>query len=124
MDVPLRNHDPAVTGNPQDGKGVHSRFPKPCKHCMAYTVHPKIPREYRTHLAVDFGSASVPVKVSERGSNVSSAVPVGRQASLRIGDPQLQANAPMHEKKRERKSKQVWANLGLVVTLRAAGPAD
>ena len=35
MDVPLRNHDAAVTGNPHDGESVHSRFPKPSKHCMA-----------------------------------------------------------------------------------------
>jgi len=34
MDVPLRNHDAAVTGNSHDGESVHSRFPKPCKHCM------------------------------------------------------------------------------------------
>jgi len=35
MNVPLRNHDAAVTGNPHDGESIHSRFPKPSKHCMA-----------------------------------------------------------------------------------------
>jgi hypothetical protein len=35
MDLPLRNHNAAVTGNPQDGESAHSRFHKPCKHCMA-----------------------------------------------------------------------------------------
>jgi hypothetical protein len=34
MDIPLRDHDAAVTGNPHDGESVHSRFPKSCKHCM------------------------------------------------------------------------------------------
>ena len=35
MDLPLRNHNAAVTGNPHDGEIVQSRFYKPSKHCMA-----------------------------------------------------------------------------------------
>jgi hypothetical protein len=35
MNVPLRNHDAAVTSDPHDGERIHSRFPEPSKHCMA-----------------------------------------------------------------------------------------
>jgi hypothetical protein len=35
MNVPLRNHNAAVTGNSHDRESIHSRFPKPSKHCMA-----------------------------------------------------------------------------------------
>ncbi len=35
MNIPLRHYDAAVTGNSHDRKRIHSRFPKPTKHCMA-----------------------------------------------------------------------------------------
>jgi len=35
MDVPLRNHDAAVSCNPHDGESIHSRLTEPSKHCMA-----------------------------------------------------------------------------------------
>jgi len=35
MDVPLQNRDAAVTSDPHDREGVHSRFSESSKHCMA-----------------------------------------------------------------------------------------
>jgi hypothetical protein len=46
VDITLRNDDAAVPRNPHDGKSIHSRFTKPCQHCMAQRVEHKVTPEH------------------------------------------------------------------------------
>lgn len=83
MDVPLRNRDAAVTGDPHDGERIHSRFPQPSEHCMAQGVENEIGGKDRLALAVHLRSAHVPVKVIDAGAKVGLSVPVGENKHQR-----------------------------------------
>jgi hypothetical protein len=85
MDIPLRNHDAAVTGNSHDGESVHSGFPKPCKHCMAKRVEHEIAREDRPTLSFHLWTNSVTMHAVDRGSHIGFAFPVGKDEPAGYG---------------------------------------
>jgi hypothetical protein len=63
MDVPLRNDNAAMSGDPHDGKGVHSRFSQPCQHGMTKRVQNEIVREEWPASAFDFRRYRIPVQM-------------------------------------------------------------
>jgi hypothetical protein len=82
VDVPLRNHDAAVPRDPHDGKSVHSRFTKPCEHCMAQRVEHKISSEDRDTLTVDLGRASIAVEMIQGCAQVRQPIAVREDEGL------------------------------------------
>jgi hypothetical protein len=83
MDISLRHHDAAMPCNPHDGERVHSRFPEPCKHCMAWGVEDKIPREERLTLAATPG-ASGALRSCMKGSPSSPSHLCDKQPEITV----------------------------------------
>jgi hypothetical protein len=62
-DVPLRDDDATVPGDPHDGEGIHTRFSEPSQHGMTKRVQNKIASEKRTAFPFHFWGHCVAVQM-------------------------------------------------------------
>ncbi len=70
-----------MPGDAHDREGVHSRFPKSSKHCMAQGVQDEIATENGAAFAVDLRRRYLAVKVIDRGPQILFAFPVRKDQS-------------------------------------------
>jgi hypothetical protein len=67
----LRNKNTAVSGNPRDGKSIHSRFSKSSQHCMAKEMHYKVLGKISPFLALYLEHADPLMKMVSSSSVLS-----------------------------------------------------